>query len=59
MDWQKLDLSKASVLKREVDVALQKMYDTNPEVSKAKLCSAVQYRIQELENFCASNGDGK
>jgi hypothetical protein len=59
MDWQKLDLTKASVLKREVDVVLQKMYDTNPEVNKSKLCSAVQYRIQELENFCAANNDGK
>lgn len=58
MDWQKLDLAKASVLKREVDVVLQKMYDTNPEVNKTKLCSAVQYRIQELENFCALNSGG-
>ena len=59
MDWQKLDLAKASVLKREVDVVLQRLYDTNPEINKAKLCSSVQYRIQELENFCAKNGDGK
>lgn len=58
MDWQKLDLAKASVLKREVDVALQRMYDTNPEVNKSKLCSAVQYRVQELDNFCSRNSDG-
>eukprot|EP01032_Pedospumella_encystans_P022276 gene22276-25242_t len=55
MDWQKLDLAKASVLKREVDVALQRVYDTNPDVNKSKLYSAIQYRIQELENFCAKN----
>lgn len=59
MDWQKLDLAKASVLKREVDVALQRMYDTNPEINKSKLCSSVQYRIQELDNFCARNSDGR
>lgn len=58
MDWQKLDLAKASVLKREVDVALQRIYDNNPETNKSKLCSAIQYRIQELENFCAKNSDG-
>jgi hypothetical protein len=60
MDWQKLDLTKASVLKREVDVALQRVYDTstNPEINKGKLLSAIQNRIQELENFCVKNGDG-
>lgn len=58
MDWQKLDLAKASVLKREVDVALQRVYDTNPDVNKSKLYSAIQYRIQELENFCAKNSQG-
>ena len=58
MDWQKLDLAKASVLKREVDVALQRIYDNNPETNKSKLLSAIQYRIQELENFCAKNSDG-
>ena len=60
MDWQKLDLAKASVLKREVDVALQRMSDAanNPEINKGKLCTSIQYRIQELENFCLKNEDG-
>ena len=59
MDWHKLDLTKASVLKREVDVALQRMYDNNQDVSKSKLCSSVQFRIQELENFCAMHSGGQ
>jgi hypothetical protein len=58
MDWQKLDLAKASVLKREVDVVLQKLYDTNPETNKSRLCTAVHQRIQDLDSFCAANSDG-
>lgn len=61
MEWQKLELSKASIVKREVDVALQRLMDslTNPELSKNKLLSAINNRIQELETFYVSNSDGQ
>jgi hypothetical protein len=63
MDWQKLDLTKASVVKREVDVVMQKLSDISNGTSnlsdnaKANFFSSVQERIQELENFYLLNTD--
>jgi hypothetical protein len=63
MDWQKLDLTKASVVKREVDVVLQKLNDISSGISnlsenaRVNFLASVQERIQELENFYLINTD--
>ncbi|KAJ1414791.1 hypothetical protein B484DRAFT_454751, partial [Ochromonadaceae sp. CCMP2298] len=59
MDWQKLDLEKALSLKREVDVALQRLAEsaTNPEINRKLLTASIQQRIQEIEAFCTNHSD--
>jgi hypothetical protein len=60
MDWQKLDLSKASLVKKEVDNVITRLIEisNNPgEVDKTILVNTVQARIQELENFYLKNSD--
>lgn len=60
MEWQKLDLAKASLLKKEVDTVLARLNEliTNPgDVDKAALINTIQSRIQELENFYLKNSD--
>ena len=70
MEFHKLDVTKASIIKREVDIALQKLtlYNSNNilntdnvtsnEINRNKLYQSIQFRIQELENFCELNADG-
>lgn len=63
MEWQKLDLTKASVVKREVDIVMQKLNDITNGTSnlsdngRVNFLSSVQDRIQELENFYLLNTD--
>lgn len=59
MEWQNLDLSKASVVKREVDLAISTLKEStkNPEINKSNLISSIQFRIQQLEIFYVSNSD--
>mmetsp|Transcript_13604 Transcript_13604/g.22704 ORF Transcript_13604/g.22704 Transcript_13604/m.22704 type:complete len:321 (-) Transcript_13604:161-1123(-) len=59
MEWQQLNLAKASVLKREVDVALQRLGDaaTDPTIDRQSLVNSIQLQIQELESFCMVHND--
>jgi hypothetical protein len=65
MDWQKLDLAQASLIKKEVDLVIQRLNElaaasnVDPEANSAKyyLINAVQSRIVELDNFYLSNSD--
>eukprot|EP01031_Cornospumella_fuschlensis_P033707 gene33707-40780_t len=60
MEWQKLDLSKASLVKKEVDTVLARLAEiaTNPgDIDRSALVSTVQNRIQELENFYLKHSD--
>jgi hypothetical protein len=65
MDWQKLDLTKVSVVKREIDMASAKLSEyANPEFitpeasrEKSNFVASVQARIQDLENFYLQNSD--
>jgi hypothetical protein len=63
MDWQKLELSKASLIKKEVDGAIFQLNDqssgnTDLPNTKSNLVNSIQSRIQELENFYIRNNDG-
>lgn len=65
MDWQKLDLTKVSAVKREVDLVATKLSEyaspefITPEASREKsnFIASVQARIQDLENFYLQNSD--
>jgi hypothetical protein len=61
MDWQRLDLGKAALLKKEVDAALRRLAEsaTNPEINKKALAASIQQRIQEIEAFCTHHSDGQ
>lgn len=63
MDWQKLELSRASLIKKEVDSAITQLNDNSPGneqlINKAHLVHTIQARIQELENFYIRNNDGE
>ncbi len=60
MDWQKLELSKASLIKKEVDGAIFQLNDQSSDLpnTKSNLVNSIQSRIQELENFYIRNNDG-
>lgn len=63
MEWQKLELSRASLIKKEVDAAISQLNDptsVNPDLpnNKTNLVYSIQSRIQELENFYIRNNDG-
>lgn len=66
MEWQKLDLAQASLIKKEVDAVLQRLNDfaaaasgNDAEINNARqfFITAIQARIMELENFYLSNSD--
>jgi hypothetical protein len=60
MEWQKLDLEKASLLKKEVDTVISRLAEivTNPvEIDKTSLVSTIQSRIQELDIFYHKNSE--
>jgi hypothetical protein len=65
MDWLKLDLTKVSAVKREVDMVSAKLNEyntceaTSPETTRerANFLADVQMRIQDLENFYLQNSD--
>lgn len=60
MDWIKLDLTKASNIKKETDAVIAKLNDLSvngAEFDKAAFVSSVQMRILEIENFCLKNSD--
>eukprot|EP01039_Chlorochromonas_danica_P002144 gene2144-2339_t len=60
MEWLKLDLAKASLLKKEVDTVLARLAEIilNPgDIDKTALINTVQTRIQELETFYLKNSD--
>ncbi|RYG70420.1 hypothetical protein EON64_00205 [archaeon] len=60
MEWQKLELSKASLVKKEVDTVLSRLAEiaTNlGDIDRSALVSTVQNRIQELENFYLKHSD--
>lgn len=61
MEWQKLDLAKASLLKKEVDAVLSRLAEISSspggDLDKSALVNTVQARIQELETFYLKNSD--
>lgn len=60
MDWTKLDLFQASVIKKEVDLVFDKLEELNQpgfEGARNQLLISIQNRIQELENFYLRNQD--
>lgn len=61
VDWQKLELTKASLVKKEVDQVTVRLQEaaTNPAVPppSAAFISSIQIRIQELEQFYLNHGD--
>lgn len=60
MEWHKLELTKASVIKKEVDAVINLLTEAvaNDASNKSSIISAIQARIQELENFYIRNNDG-
>lgn len=61
MEWHKLELTKASVIKKEVDHVINILNEaaSTESSNKSAIVNAVQARIQELENFYIRNNDGK
>jgi hypothetical protein len=61
MEWQILDLTKASVVIKEVDHVINFLSNSVGSFSSERnqMLEAVQQRIQELEHFFAENNDGK
>jgi hypothetical protein len=61
MDWQKLELSKASLVKKEVDQITARLQEviSNPAqpTPSPNLISSIQSRILELEQFYLTHGD--
>ena len=60
MEWHKLELTKASVIKKEVDSVINILTEAvaTDASNKSSIISAIQARIQELENFYIRNNDG-
>ena len=60
-EWQTLDLSKASVVIKEVDQVINYLNNSVGSTSsdRNQLLESIQQRIQELEHFFAENNDGK
>lgn len=60
MDWQRLDLAKASSIAKEVDTVLAFLNENSQSLEdRAVLVDSIQSRIQELEYFISQNNDGK
>ena len=61
MEWHKLELTKASVIKKEVDTVINLLNEaiSSESPNKSAIVNAIQARIQELENFYIRNNDGK
>lgn len=61
MEWHKLELTKASVIKKEVDNVINLLNEAiaTESSNKTVIVNAIQARIQELENFYIRNNDGK
>lgn len=61
MDWQKLDLTKASLVKKEVDQVTARLLEasSNPAVPPPSpmFIASIQNRISELEQFYLTYGD--
>ena len=58
MEWQKLDIRKASVLKKQVDLGLQALKTAISEGDNARRSSLVQsflVQIDEIEEFRSMN----
>lgn len=61
MDWMKLDLSKASLIKREVDIALNTLssYISGNDPSKLmNFVANIQNRVHEMDSFCTMYSEG-
>ena len=60
-EWIKLDLSKASLVKKEVDIALNgfSTYCASGDMNKIMgMVEAIQNRIKEMDIFCTQNNEG-
>lgn len=61
MEWTRLDLRKASVLRKEVDLAVRLLTRATTEgedpAKVAELVESVQNRIREIEEFYTQNDD--
>lgn len=65
VNWQKLDLTKASLVKKEVDYVLATLEDSLVNDSFSNngrsnpMVDAIRQRIEELENFYIQHNDGE
>jgi len=61
MEWTKLELRKASVLRKEVDLAIrliQQAVENDDQSGLDDLMESIKQRIHEIEEFYAENDEG-
>ena len=62
MEWAKLELRKAAVLRKEVDLAIRLVsaaVENDNQQQVEDLMDSIQYRIDQIEEFYAQNESGE
>lgn len=62
MEWTKLELRKAAVLRKEVDLVIRQVsaaVENDNQNLVDELMEAIQFRIDQIEEFYAQNDSGK
>ena len=61
MEWTKLELRKAAVLRKEVDLAIRQVtaaVENDNQNLVDDLMESIQFRIDQIEEFYAQNDSG-
>ena len=62
MEWTKLELRKAAVLRKEVDLAIRHVstaVENDNQNLVDDLMESIQFRIDQIEEFYAQNDNGE
>jgi hypothetical protein len=62
MEWTKLELRKAAVLRKEVDLVIRQVsaaVENDNQERVSELVDAMQFRIDQIEEFYAQNDSGE
>lgn len=62
MEWTKLELRKAAVLRKEVDLVIRQVaaaVENDNQNQVDDLMESIQFRIDQIEEFYAQNDSGK